>query len=68
MDLKSRKLPKWMAGLTPSPVVKPKSTTPKSSHSRNSSSTAQTSAKRHCKLLIYLTRTLIIIFFLYSEF
>jgi len=46
----ARKLPKWMAAPTPSPVVKQTTTTPKSSYSRSSSYTAPTSAKRHCKL------------------
>ena len=67
-DLKSRKLPKWMAGTTPSPVVKHTTTTPKSSYSRTSSHTAPTSAKRHCKLILYLTRTLKNYFFLHSKF
>jgi len=43
----SRKLPRWMGGATPSPVVQHTTTTPKSSYSRNSSYTASTSAKRH---------------------
>jgi len=58
-----------MAGLTPSTVVKPTTTTSKSSYSRNSSYTAPTSSKRHCKLLLYLTRTLrIILFFFIASF
>jgi hypothetical protein len=55
-----------MAGATPSPVVKHTSTTPKSSYSRNSSCTASTNAKRHCKLLLYLTRTVRIIIFFFK--
>lgn len=47
----SRKLPKWMAGTTPSPIIKQKTTTPKSSFSRKSSNTTSNSAKRHCKFL-----------------
>lgn len=44
---KTRKLPKWMAAPTPSPVSK--STTPKPSLSRSSSYTAPASSKRHRK-------------------
>ncbi|CAF1052583.1 unnamed protein product [Rotaria sp. Silwood1] len=43
----SRKLPKWMAAPTPSPITKQTTATPKSSYSRNSSNTTPTSAKRH---------------------
>jgi hypothetical protein len=54
MNDKTRKLPKWMGAPTPSPVIKHTTTTPKSSFSRSSSTTAPTSAKRHCKLFLYL--------------
>ncbi len=64
---KERKLPKWMTKTSSSPVIKPATTTPKASYSRNSSYTASTSAKRNRKLLFYLTRTLRKILFLYSE-
>jgi hypothetical protein len=58
-----------MGAPTPSPVVKPTTTTPKSSYSRNSSYTAPTTAKRHCKLLLLnliSIQRIIIIFFIVS--